>query len=479
MFMDISKDPLRSAQQGFKKFNRKCKSMYKIIQNKDDIADLNPALVKIVVLAAPRKKYENDELKALKEYVEKGGGLLVMAAEGKEGQSFEHLNKIIGDHGIKINHDAIARTVYFRDYFHPKECFVKNASVVPLLDQLAAKQPRVVAQDFNFEAPVDTGEKLSIAYPYGASLQVTLPAVPILTSGPLSFPANRAIGAFAQVKMGRIVVLGSCHVFDDQYINRADNNYLVGGIFKLLTEPNVKLDVDRDRPEFGERIEIPDTEALAERVRACLQEGEELPVDFTQLFDHSLFKYDTNVIPEAVKLYDKLNVKHEPLSLIPPQFEVPLPALQPAVFMPTMRELPPPALDLFDLDEHFSNEKLRLAQLTNKCSDGDLEYFVRESGEILGVSDKIREEDEKDNTQQQTVNGKEILAFILKKLVNYKKMEQEHGGGPGGDPLNQSLALGRSGELGASFNNLDADADGYKTAEMARPHYTMDMDHHM
>ena len=106
-------------------------------------------------------------------------------------------------------------------------------------------------------------------------------------------------------------------------------------------------------------------------------------MDFNQLFDHSLFKYDTKLIPEAVKLYDKLHIKHEPLSLIPPQFEVPLPSLQPAVFMPCMRELPPPALDLFDLDEHFSNEKLRLAQLTNKCTDEDLEYYVREGGEIM------------------------------------------------------------------------------------------------
>jgi intraflagellar transport protein 52 len=39
------------------------------------------------------------------------------------------------------------------------------------------------------------------------------------------------------------------------------------------------------------------------------------------------------VIPEAVALYDQLNVKHEQLSLIPPQFEVPLPPLRPAVFI--------------------------------------------------------------------------------------------------------------------------------------------------
>lgn len=39
----------------------------------------------------------------------------------------------------------------------------------------------------------------------------------------------------------------------------------------------------------------------------------------------------------------------------------------PQVFPPQFRELPPPALELFDLDEAFSSEKSRLAQITNKC----------------------------------------------------------------------------------------------------------------
>lgn len=37
------------------------------------------------------------------------------------------------------------------------------------------------------------------------------------------------------------------------------------------------------------------------------------------------------------------------------------------VFPPALNDLPPPMLDLFDLDETFSSEKVRLAQLTNKC----------------------------------------------------------------------------------------------------------------
>jgi intraflagellar transport protein 52 len=111
-----------------------------------------------------------------------------------------------------------------------------------------------------------------------------------------------------------------------------------------------------------------------------------LPRNFTTLFNEKLYKFDTDLIPETIKLYTQLGVKHEPLTLIPPQFETPMPALQAAVFPPTLKELPPPSLDLYDLDEQFASEKIRLAQLTNKCSDDDVEYYIRECGDILGVS---------------------------------------------------------------------------------------------
>jgi intraflagellar transport protein 52 len=94
-------------------------------------------------------------------------------------------------------------------------------------------------------------------------------------------------------------------------------------------------------------------------------------------------QFDTTAIPEAVALFEQLSVKHEPLTLIPPTFECPLPQLCPAVFPPALREPSAPALDQFDLDEHFASDRIRLAQLTNKCSGSDdLEYYIRESGEV-------------------------------------------------------------------------------------------------
>lgn len=77
------------------------------------------------------------------------------------------------------------------------------------------------------------------------------------------------------------------------------------------------------------------------------------------------------------RAFEQLNVKHEPLTLITPQFETPLPPLQPAVFPPQFRELEPPQLDLFDLDEQFSSEKVRIAQQTNKCESGHTSSYFR------------------------------------------------------------------------------------------------------
>lgn len=477
-----TKEEVRTVQQGLKLFSRKFRQQFKIEQNREPISPEMLTDVAVFVLPGPRKAFEPEELKTLREFMEKGGGVMIMANEGKEEQSFSHINRLTEDYGITVCHDSIVRTVYHQEYYHPKEAYIKNASLVPALDKIGRANTDT---SFLYDNSGGGQERMAIAYPYGCSLEVKVPAVPLLSSGQLCFPANRAIAAYTQVKLGRLLVVGSALCFDDLHLTKADNAQLASGLMKLLSDPKWKVDnVDVDRPEYGDRLEIPDTEALAERVRACLQEGEELPVDFTQLFDHELFKYSTDVIPEAVKLYSKLNVKHEALSLIPPQFEVPLPPLQPAVFMPVMRELPPPALDLFDLDAEFSSEKLLLAQLTNKCNDDDLDYYVRESGEVLGVSDAIRLEraDTQDfgdappeaqsilrrvSAENDTtpISAKKILEHILKKLVAYKKIEQEDdqgsmsmGGSMQRDRARGSImnALGSSGEL---INNEVSEAD--------------------
>lgn len=83
----------------------------------------------------------------------------------------------------------------------------------------------------------------------------------------------------------------------------------------------------QEEPEISEYNHVPDITALADRLRSCLQESEEMPKDFTTLFSNGLFKFDTDLVPESIDLFKTLNVKHEQLTLIPPQFETPMPEL--------------------------------------------------------------------------------------------------------------------------------------------------------
>lgn len=167
----------------------------------------------------------------------------------------------------------------------------------------------------------------------------------------------------------------------------------------------------RDDEREGVNSPVPDIAELADNLKSCFQESEDISGDITTMFDNELFRLDIDAIPDTVRLYDMLGLKHEPLTLIAPQFEVPLLGLAPAVFPPITKEPPSPPLELFDLDEEFAQERVRLAQCTNKCNNKDLEYFVREAGDILGVSDKVNNR----------TNPKSIIRYLFEQIVNFKR----------------------------------------------------------
>ncbi len=53
-----------------------------------------------------------------------------------------------------------------------------------------------------------------------------------------------------------------------------------------------------------------------------------------------------------------------------------------------------------------------MAQLTNKCNDNDIDYYISECSEILGIAGKI----------ENRGDPKAILSFIFNELANYKKL---------------------------------------------------------
>ena len=364
------------------------------------------------------------ELQDVRAYIENGGSVLVIMNEGGEVKMNTNINAMLEQFGIYVNNDSVIRKAFFK-YLHPKEAYIGNGVLNKELvrvakgeaKQGAAKEGKYAKRYRDTKDELterDENGGLKFVYPYGSTLNVRKPAVPILSSGPISFPPNRPVGAFYKSqKGGKLFVLGSMKFFADEFFENEDNQKIQEAVFKWLMSLDGDAEFERyvnEEVEINEYHHVPDITALADRLRSCLQESDEMPKDFTTLFSQNLYKFDTDLVPESIDLYKTLGVKHEPLTLIPPQFETPMPQLQAAVFLPCMKDLPPPGLDLYDLDEQFASERIKLAQLTNKCTDDDIEYFIKECGDIMGVSQSINNPDD----------PKAVLHYIFQEIIKYK-----------------------------------------------------------
>ena len=50
--------------------------------------------------------------------------------------------------------------------------------------------------------------------------------------------------------------------------------------------------------------------------------------------------------------------------------------------------------------------------MTNKCNDTDLEFYIKECSDIMGISSKIESKND----------PKAILSYVFSQLVNFKKL---------------------------------------------------------
>lgn len=446
--IDASKRETHHGGAGFKKLFRRLKASYKVTNNKEDFGILKT--VDVLVIACPRDRFSSDELAELRGFVEDGGSLLVASCEGGEATLGSNLNELLAPYSIMAQSDCVLRAAFYK-YLHPKEVFVSHGVLLPEIVEQKEKLSKKAAKPKSFETLKGGG--LDFVYPRGSTLSVQRPARAVLSSGAVSYPMNRAICAAWEgnsTKRPRVVAVGSVEMLSDEWLEKEENALVCDMIFKWLARdkdcpslvgPHHLKDEDEQKKDdviesfqlngdthYADALgsdtyqRVPDIASLASRLRPCLQEHDELPRDFTKLFVDKLFGYDTYMIPEVIAMYDVLKVKHETLSLIPPTFEAPLPPLQPATFPPALREPPNPPLDQFDLDEHFASPRERLAQLTNKClpngradvETDDLDYYVREAGEICGAVSRM------DNMGKPHHTAKHILAFVLAELVSFK-----------------------------------------------------------
>ena len=333
----------------------------------------------------------------IEEHVNAGGSLLFLVpGTSSSGELPAFLRKVVG---VAINDDVVVNLSHSSDSLHPRH--------VVIADEAA------VHADF-----VDAGVR-TIIYPEGTSLTVAKGsagscAATVISSGGDAFPTNRPLAVAWQHDArsssgGRVVVIGSVAIFSDAFLKAKDNAKLCHTIFQFLLRSSDRVALSPAGRATGIAIDgddpRPDIAALAHRIKPCLGMLDPLPQDLTELYcDDNLFGFDTDTV---TGLYQALDVPREPLQLIQPSFESVMPPLRPAVFTPQI-ELPPPTLELFDLDEVCADRHTKLGQVANdSLNEGaSAEEFVQRSGAILGMT-----------KEGQSASGKEVLSLVFGRIV--------------------------------------------------------------
>ena len=363
----------------------------------------------LFVIGEPKSLFTPDEINILRQYLEEGGNLLIIQGEQGDAKNSTNLNDFLKDYGVQFHGDSVVRTSFYK-YFHPKQCFIDTLTVHPGFLKTIKNVKKMKKIDLMDEDPGQDDDDdcpLKIIYPFGQSIDISPNKQNIstlFTSGKIAYPMNRPLCVVTTSKStkGKLCVLGSINFLENNYIDKEENMKVIDGLIKwLLGMNNADISSPSKSIKLNEYIYIPNIISMSDKVKSCLDEAKEPPSNFNDLYDMNMFSIDNDLVPESIELYDK-----------PPQFETPLPPLQLAVFDPIIKDFPVPNLELFDLDEQFASEKIKLAQTTNKCTDEDLEFYILQCADILGISGKI------DNKN----DPKAVLAYVMKSLINFKKL---------------------------------------------------------
>ncbi|KAI3426955.1 hypothetical protein D9Q98_006899 [Chlorella vulgaris] len=429
------KQECRSLRSGFKQLARHLKSARCDVRRLDATAGggITPsslAQAAIVVFGGPTEAFMPEELDCLRAYLRGGGNLLVLGAEGCGGQSGSHLNALLADFGIKVASDCVIQTAFTR-YLHPKQVLVADGMLSPDMAAYCASNSKARRGGGGGASsrPVDeNGRPLaSFVYPHGATVAALGPALPILSSGLVAHPCNMTIGAAWWEdggEAGRLAVLGSAAVFDDEWLGKEDNTALLDFLLGwMLRDPACALSRrNLAEPEILDPRPVTHVAELAAQPR----EHADLPRDLSKLFADSLFRLDMSMVPQVAALR---RLRRRQLPLWTPPLEVPFPALQPAVFPPPFAELPPPPLELFDLEEELAGPLEQLNRLTAQFlaavkqgtpggggSSQQLEAYIADCSQLLGL---------------RTARGgtaKQQLAEVLEAVVQCKLPDYTAGG---------------------------------------------------
>ena len=108
-----------------RKMVKKLRRDFKCEINKTDITLKRLKECHMLLLGGPRLPFNAQELQDIRRYIDEGGKVVVMMAEGGENKQNTNINALLEQVGMSVNTDCVIRKT-FHKYLHPKEAFVGN-----------------------------------------------------------------------------------------------------------------------------------------------------------------------------------------------------------------------------------------------------------------------------------------------------------------------------------------------------------------
>lgn len=362
----------------------------------------------LLIISTGLESLNQTDVAAIKNHRRSGGPVLIMIVDATKTHFSEHAEKMLNELGISnIKTDPVISSVYTPGLYHPTHLLLTASSFAcsSLLTKLEKMRSSTESQE------------ISLVYPNGTSFTVNPNlATVVLSSGDSAFPPNQPIAAALREdnakKLGRCMVIGTSKMLADGFLTKFDNRFFFELLLQYLLRhpeaPSLTSATNMNESLLGGGEEyMPDTQTVALNMRACLHAPDALPDDFTDLLD-TVPSANPSILPQVSALYEKMGFsRSEPtLKLVNPSFEKPTPPLIPAVHFPVLPDPPgAPLLELFDLDIELASEQTRLNKLASKCTNDDVEFFIRQAGDLLNI----------------TGSPKEILYHVFVSTVNFKR----------------------------------------------------------
>ena len=349
MLFDTAHRPSINLATKCRRLLRRLKARYDVQSLKEGADPAALEIASCIVLMAPTLPYSSSEARALAAYVHHGGSLLVVSNEEVEHDGSDRnallpapwlksrakrsavvkrssANEDLADSNsanktfsvnellrlmhvnIELSGFSVLKTSYAANYKHPKEAQVVGGAVCApfgaAVARLQAKSkasaggdptPSAAATSANDDGNIrksdrDLAETVSVAYVRGASLCISRPAFPLVTTGSLCYPFHMPIIAAQEIAVtqapaqgvvtshsdgvgsaasddvnssssagnarskdggsdGRIVVVGSTDMFSDEWIGREANTAVVEALFAWLLRQDAPAEGGSADPE--------------------------------------------------------------------------------------------------------------------------------------------------------------------------------------------------------------------------------------